>query len=119
MDKPYYVHAVWDEEAQVWVASSEDVPGLATESETAEALVQKRRDWVKMTEWPGCSSRKLFAGRHFDAEILVLCVRWYLSFKLSYRDLVTMLSERGHSSSPYDDCEGERQEAGGLARNAL
>jgi hypothetical protein len=41
MDKPYYVHAVWDEEARVWVASSEDVPGLATESETAEALVAK------------------------------------------------------------------------------
>jgi len=41
MEKPYYVHAVWDEEARVWVASSEDVPGLATESDTAEALVEK------------------------------------------------------------------------------
>jgi hypothetical protein len=41
MDKPYYVHAAWDEEARVWVASSEDVPGLATESETAEAFVEK------------------------------------------------------------------------------
>src|SRR6187397_1121044 len=38
---------------------------------------------------------KLFAGRHFDGEIVVLCVRWYLSFKLSYRDLVSMMSERG------------------------
>ena len=35
---------------------------------------------------------ELFAGRHFDAEIEVLCVRWYLSFKLSYRDLVSMIS---------------------------
>ena len=26
---------------------------------------------------------------------MVLCVRWYLSFKLSYRDLVSMMSERG------------------------
>ena len=34
---------------------------------------------------------QLFAGRHFDAEIVVLCVRW--SFKLSYRDLVTRHSE--------------------------
>lgn len=41
MEKPYYVHAVWDEETRVWVASSEDVPGLATEADTAEALVQK------------------------------------------------------------------------------
>lgn len=38
---------------------------------------------------------ELFAGRHFDAEIVVLCVRWYLSVKLSYRDLVSMMSERG------------------------
>src|SRR2546426_12535751 len=30
----------------------------------------------------------LFKGRHFDREIIVLCVRWYLSFKLSARDLV-------------------------------
>jgi predicted RNase H-like HicB family nuclease len=41
MDKPYYVHAVWDEEVKVWVASSDDVPGLATEADTAEALVEK------------------------------------------------------------------------------
>ncbi|MCX7140767.1 MAG: DUF1902 domain-containing protein [Proteobacteria bacterium] len=41
MDKPFYVHATWDEEARVWVASSDDVPGLATEAETAEDLVQK------------------------------------------------------------------------------
>jgi len=38
---------------------------------------------------------KLFAGRNFDAEIVVLCVRWYLSFKLSYRDSVSMMGERG------------------------
>jgi hypothetical protein len=31
---------------------------------------------------------ELFKGRHFNREIVVLCVRWYWSFKLSYRDLV-------------------------------
>ena len=41
MDKPFYVHATWDDEARVWVASSDDVPGLATEAATAEDLVQK------------------------------------------------------------------------------
>ena len=46
MEKPYYVHAVWDEEAQVWVASSEDMPGLATESETTEALVEKLKSLI-------------------------------------------------------------------------
>jgi transposase-like protein len=37
----------------------------------------------------------LFKGRHFDNEIIVLCVRWYLTFKLSSRDLVQMMTERG------------------------
>src|ERR1700719_286609 len=31
---------------------------------------------------------ELFKGRHFDREIIVLCVRWYLRYKLSFRDLV-------------------------------
>ena len=38
---------------------------------------------------------ELFKGRHFDQEIVVLCVCWYLSFKLSYRDLVAIMGERG------------------------
>jgi transposase-like protein len=33
--------------------------------------------------------------RHFDQEIIVLCIRWYLAFKLSSRDLVQMMAERG------------------------
>ena len=37
----YHVSAEWDDEAAVWVASSEDVPGLATGAETIEALIDK------------------------------------------------------------------------------
>ena len=40
---------------------------------------------------------ELFEGRHFDRAIIVLCVRWYLRFKLSFRDLVEMMAERGLS----------------------
>ena len=40
---------------------------------------------------------KLFKGRHFDRKIIILCVRWYLRFKLSFRDLVEMMAERGIS----------------------
>ena len=40
---------------------------------------------------------ELFAGRHFDREVIVLCVRWYLRFKLSLRDVVEMMAERGLS----------------------
>src|SRR3954447_16775837 len=41
------------------------------------------------------SAQDLFKGRHFDHEIIILCVRWYLTFKLSSRDLVQMMAERG------------------------
>ena len=41
------------------------------------------------------SAQELFKGWHFDQEIIVLCVRWYLTFKLSSRDLVQMMAERG------------------------
>jgi transposase-like protein len=40
------------------------------------------------------SAQDLFKGRHFDQEIIVLSVRWYLAFKLSSRDLVQMMVER-------------------------
>jgi transposase-like protein len=43
------------------------------------------------------SKSDLFKGRHFEQEIIVLCVRWYLRYKLSYRDLVEMMAERGLS----------------------
>ena len=38
------------------------------------------------------SPDELFAGRHFDREVIILCVRWYLRFKLSLRDLVEMMA---------------------------
>jgi transposase, IS6 family len=37
----------------------------------------------------------LFKWRHFEAEIILLCVRWYLRYSLSYRDLEEMMLERG------------------------
>ncbi|WP_375541877.1 IS6 family transposase [Paraburkholderia sp. CNPSo 3281] len=40
---------------------------------------------------------ELFAGRHFDRDVIILCVRWYLRYKLSLRDLVEMIAERGLS----------------------
>jgi len=43
------------------------------------------------------SVEELFKGRHFDREVIILCVRWYLRYKLSFRDLVEMMAERGLS----------------------
>ena len=36
-----------------------------------------------------------FKWRHYQAEVIVLCVRWYLRYALSYRDLEEMIAERG------------------------
>src|SRR6202795_2828668 len=41
--------------------------------------------------------KELFEGRHFDREVIILSVRWYFRFKLSLRDLVEMMAERGLS----------------------
>ena len=39
--KPLLVRAEWDDEALVWVATSDDIPGLATEADTLELLIVK------------------------------------------------------------------------------
>ncbi len=36
-----------------------------------------------------------FKWRHFQADIILLCVRWYLRYALSYRNLEEMMLERG------------------------
>ena len=36
-----------------------------------------------------------FAGYRFPPEVIVLAVRWYLRFALSYRDVEELLGERG------------------------
>ncbi len=41
LPKQITVHAEWDAEAGVWVATSDDVPGLITEADTVEALADK------------------------------------------------------------------------------
>jgi predicted RNase H-like HicB family nuclease len=42
-DHTYTVKAEWDDEASVWVATSDDVPGLVTEAATMERLMEKLR----------------------------------------------------------------------------
>src|SRR6185437_14285039 len=49
---------------------------------------------------------ELFKGRHFDREIIVLCVRWYLRYKLSFRDLVEMMTERDSPWRARRSCVG-------------
>jgi len=41
INRPLFIMTEWDEEARVWVATSDDVPGLVTEESTVEALIEK------------------------------------------------------------------------------
>ena len=44
---------------------------------------------------PRAASRDpIYCRRRYPAEVIELCVRWYLTYKLSHRDLVTMMAER-------------------------
>jgi predicted RNase H-like HicB family nuclease len=42
--QPDLILATWDEEARVWVAESETIPGLITEAPTRQELIAKLRD---------------------------------------------------------------------------
>ena len=44
---------------------------------------------------PWLPPRSAFAGFRFPAEVIVVAVRWYLRFNLSYRDVEELLVERG------------------------
>ena len=46
MQKIHFIRAEWDSEAKVWVATSDDVPGLATEASTLEELSAKLESLV-------------------------------------------------------------------------
>jgi predicted RNase H-like HicB family nuclease len=46
MTQQFHVRASWDSEARVWFASSDDVPGLATEADNLEALGAKLQTMI-------------------------------------------------------------------------
>jgi hypothetical protein len=64
----------------------------------ASAARDQGRQTVAMrTRRPGPApiARSAFAGFRFPPEVIVLAVRWYLRFALSYRDVEELLTERG------------------------
>lgn len=46
-----------------------------------------------MTE--AISRDPIYRRRRYPPEVIELCVRWYITYRLSYRDLVAMMAERG------------------------
>lgn len=54
MRRVYHVQARWDSEGGVWVAESEDVPGLVAEAESPNVLAKKLRVLIpELLEWNG------------------------------------------------------------------
>ena len=45
--------------------------------------------------WRWASGMNDFKGRHHKGEIILWAVRWYCKYGISYRDLETMMAERG------------------------
>jgi len=60
---------------------------------------------------PAPATRSAFAGFRFPPDVIVLAVRWYLRFGLSYRDVEELLAERGirvDHVTVYRWCNGSR-----------
>ena len=80
MEKPilqgvYEVLAQWDGEAGVWVAESEDVPGLVAEADSPNVLVQKLRTLIpELLELNGVPNDRTASFhvlyQHEDSEVL-------------------------------------------------
>lgn len=65
--EPLVVKAVWDEEAKVWVVSSDDVPGLATEAPTWDKLIPKLQTMI-----PELLDANGYADGDVDVQVKVL-----------------------------------------------
>ena len=71
----YEVLAQWDGEAGVWVAESEDVPGLVAEADSPNVLVQKLRTLIpELLELNGVPNDRTASFhvlyQHEDSEVL-------------------------------------------------
>lgn len=60
----------WDEEARVWVATSDDVPGLATEAATLEAMLPRLE--VPISELPELNDALPAEGEAGPFELVAL-----------------------------------------------
>ncbi len=61
-------------------------------------MSQNDWSWAGKVGRVGKNRPAVFKGRHFQDEVIVWCVRWYLRYSLSDRDLEEMMAERGLSS---------------------
>ena len=72
--------------------SSAGMPAVSSNvSRSASAPSSESHEYV----WVGRGLPSAFAGFRFPAEVIVVAVRWYLRYGLSYRDVEELLAERG------------------------
>ena len=77
-NKPLFVRAEWDEEAHVWVATSDDVPGLATEEENLERLIEKLKIMIPELLDANC------VGREYDVPFEILTRRFEIAQRTGF-----------------------------------
>ncbi len=69
----YTIDAQWDDEARVWVATSEDLPGLATEADTVEALTIKLKTIIpELLECSGQPATSIPFHLHTHRHVIAL-----------------------------------------------
>ena len=78
------------------------VPGLGTPENAEPGAVAVAFDAKHLPEHAALAQptssmnpKHPFKWRHFQSDIIFLCVRWYLRYPLSYRHLEEMMMERG------------------------
>ncbi len=64
----YKVNFTWDEEASVWIAQSDDIPGLVLESGSLDALIERVRfaapELIELNKTPSLNSFLFSVERH-------------------------------------------------------
>lgn len=64
----YTVNIAWDDEAYVWIATSEDIPGLVLESGSHDALIERLKtaipEILEANHLPRISILNYFSERH-------------------------------------------------------
>ena len=61
----------------------------------------------------------MFKGRHFDQSVILLCVRWYLAYGLSLRDLKEMMANAASASTIRRRRQRRREAADANSRQVL
>lgn len=64
----YTVNITWDNEAEVWISTSEDIPGLIMESDSYEMLIERLKvsipELLELNRQPKMSLLKFVSVKH-------------------------------------------------------